>query len=309
VNDATNARAAPPGDPVAAEADAGPDPLTFSSGESGHVAGLRRVVTRRGADLVLDAAEHVRGLPRRLDRLAAMAPRRSVLGLSIYRPGATLVSRAARELTESRHHVRLALGSTGEADPALADHTVASDLAGGKFPNLNRILEDLGPGAGTPDWLVVVDDDVVLPPRFLDRFLGLCEAFALDLAQPAQTLRSHAAWRVTRRRPGSLLRRTRFVEIGPVTAFGRRAAAELLPFPELRYGWGLELHWGALAEQHGWRLGIVDATPVRHEQSPVASAYGHSEAVAEARSFLRDRPFITSASAQRTLSTHRRVPA
>ena len=100
----------------------------------------------------------------------------------------------------------------------------------------------------------------------------VCEAFELDLAQPAQTLRSHSAWKVTRRRPASLVRETRFVEIGPVTAFGRAAAAELLPFPELRYGWGLDLHWAALAAERGWRLGVVDALPVRHEFGLVAAA-------------------------------------
>ena len=78
-------------------------------------------------------------------------------------------------------------------------------------------------------------------------------------------MRSHAAWRVTRRRPLSLARRTDFVEIGPVTIFSRRAAAELTPFPELRFGWGLDNHWGALARERGWRLGILDALPVRHE--------------------------------------------
>jgi hypothetical protein len=299
-----------PAEAVDGPADAGPDPASFSSGESGHVAGLRRVLARRGADLVLDAAERLRGVPRRLDRLAASTPPRSVLALSIYRPGAELAPAVAAELARSRHSVRLALGSTGAADPALAPHTVACGLEGGKFPNLNRVLDRLGerPLEGV-DWLLVVDDDVVLPPRFVDRFLGLCEAFELDLAQPAQSLRSHAAWRVTRRRAASALRRTRFVEIGPVTAFGRRAAAELVPFPELRYGWGLELHWAAVAAERGWSLGIVDATRVRHERSPVASAYGHAEAVAEARRFLRDRSFVPSAAAQETLARHRRVPA
>jgi hypothetical protein len=287
----------------------GPDPATFSSGESGHVAGLRRVVGRRTADLALDATEHLRGTRRRLDRLAAAGPRRAVLALSIYRPGATLLATAAGELQRSRHDVRLALGSTGDSHPALTPHTVVTGLTGGKFPNLNRVLERLEDGAAdAADWVLVVDDDVVLPHRFVDRFVALCEAFSLDLAQPAQTLRSHAAWRVTRRRPGSLLRLTRFVEIGPVTAFGRRSAAELLPFPEMRYGWGLDLHWAALAEARGWRLGVTDALPVRHEQSPVAGAYGHGDAVAETRAFLRDRPFVESGRAQETLSAHRRLP-
>ena len=129
------------------------------------------------------------------------------------------------------------------------------------------------------------------------------------MAQPAQTLASHAAWRVTRRRPLSAVRVTRFVEIGPVTAFRRPAAAELLPFPELRFGWGLDLHWAAVAGEKGWRLGIADALPVRHASAPVAAAYGHQEAIEEGRRFLADRPFLSSAAAQETLAVHRRVPA
>ena len=114
----------------------------------------------------------------------------------------------------------------------------------------------------------------------------------LDLAQPAQSMRSHAAWRVTRTRPFSLARRTNFVEIGPLTPFSRRAALELPPFPPLRFGWGLDNHWGALAREHGWRLGVVDALPVRHEWQPVATAYTHEEAKAEARAFLAGRDFV-----------------
>ncbi len=190
----------------------------------------------------------------------------------------------------------------GAADDRLREHTVTEHLTGGKFQNLNRLLDD-----GEPDWTIVVDDDVRLPHAFLDRFLGVCEAFELDLAQPAQTLRSHSAWKVTRRRPASLVRVTRFVEIGPVTAFGRRAAAELLPFPELRFGWGLDLHWAALAGRHGWRLGVVDALPVRHESALVGATYSRDDAVEEAARFLTDRPYLPSARAGEVLATHRRA--
>jgi hypothetical protein len=92
------------------------------------------------------------------------------------------------------------------------------------------------------------------------------------------------------------VRRTRFVEIGPVTALHRDTFGVLLPFPELRMGWGLDLHWGAVAEEHGWPLGVVDATPVRH-LAPSGSASGHADPIAEARAFLRDRPYVRRAQA------------
>jgi hypothetical protein len=285
-----------------------PDPETFLSGESGRVAGIRLRLTRAVADRAFDVLDQVRGTARRLDRVAAGEPPRRVLLLSIYRSG-SLLPEALPELRSERHDVELVLGATERAEPLLAPATVAEGLAGGKFENLNRLLAAASGSAGDYDWTLVVDDDVRLPPRFLDRFLGLCGCARLDLAQPAQSLRSHAAWRVTRRRPRSAVRETRFVEIGPVTAFRRPAAAELLPFPELRFGWGLDLHWAALARERGWRCGIVDALPVRHETSPVAASYAVEEAIEEGRRFLTGRPYLDSTAAQETLAVHRRVPS
>ena len=283
-----------------------PDPATFGSGESGHVAGVRHTVGRRAGDLALDLLQRLRRDGRTLDGLAAAAPRRELLVLCLYRPESGLAAGAARELRRTRHEVRLAFGATGAARADLAAETVASDLRGGKFANLNALVEAAG-GLGAADWLLVVDDDVVLPPRFLDRLLGLAEHFGLALAQPAQTLMSHAAWRVTRRRPASLLRETRYIETGPVTLFRRDVADALLPFPPLRYGWGLDLHWSALAEERGWRRGVADALAVRHETQPVASGYGAQEAIAEEQRFLADRVYLSAAAAQETLVTHRRV--
>ena len=56
-------------------------------------------------------------------------------------------------------------------------------------------------------------------------------------------------------------------------------------------GWGLNVHWGALAREHGWRIGIVVAAPVLHT-APVGG-YERAAAVAEARSFLAERPYVT----------------
>ena len=53
---------------------------------------------------------------------------------------------------------------------------------------------------------------------------------------------------------------------------------------------------------------MIDALPVRHESSPVASAYSREDAIAEALDFLRDRPHLVAAEAQRTLVSHRRLP-
>lgn len=281
-----------------------PEPETFLSGESGTVGGIRLGVSRRMADAAMGAAAALTFTRRRLDRLAANQAPRRVLVLSVYRPG-SLLPAALESIASERHDVQLITGSTGEVDPALGEATVEVEMAGGKFENLNRLLAEAPQGF---DWLMVLDDDVGLPPRYLDHHIALCERLGLDLSQPAQSMRSHCAWRVTRRRPFSLARITRHVEIGPVTAFSRPVAEALTPFPELRFGWGLDLHWGALADRHGWRLGVVDSLPVRHESSPVAGRYSRRDAIAEAQEFLACRPYLTAQEAGRTVAVIRRLP-
>jgi hypothetical protein len=253
------------------------------------VLGVRATARALALDAYCDAVAAVRLERLRLKRAAAAAPRRRVLALGIERtdqPG--LLGAARRELARSEHDVTFA----------------AADAGGrGKFENLNELLAEHPPGGH--DWLIVVDDDVALPSGFLDMFIFLAERFSLRLAQPAHRYRSHAAWRVTRRRPASLVRETAFVEIGPVCAFHAEAFSTLLPFPPLRIGWGLDAHWSAVASQHGWKLGVVDATPVQHGLRPIAAAYDRGAAVEEATAFLAGRPYTRAADAQRTIATHR----
>jgi hypothetical protein len=270
--------------------DALPDPSTFSSGAHGTVAGKRGAL-RRLTDQGIDAWLTFSGTRRHIARLADRSPQRDVLVAAIYGPNSRCIGPALDELRASRHRVRVVSGST-------------EDLPGGKFENLNRLLA----GEEDADWTIVVDDDILLPRNFLDGFVALAEAFDFALAQPAQTLASHAAWQSARRVPFSVARRTNFVEIGPVTGFSRLAASVLLPFPELKMGWGLDLHWAALAEEHGWKLGVIDALPARHEFRPVGGSYSPDEATAEAQHFLAGRPYIQAADAGRTIEEHRTVP-
>lgn len=263
----------------------------FLSGESGTVGGLDGA-RRRAADALLDAAQ-IAGCQRlRLARAARSSPpRRRVLVLSVQRPEhARLAAAIEQELKRSRHEIELRSTAPGEH---------------GKFENLNLLLGEQNPLANGHDWLLVVDDDIALPRGFLDRFLFLAERFSFDLVQPAHAYSSHAAWQVTRRRQGSVARETRFVEIGPLTAFARRTFTSLLPFPNLRMGWGLDVHWGANAREHGWRCGVIDALPIRHRAAPAASSYSREQAIAEARAFLRNRPYLSAEEAQSTLAAHR----
>jgi GT2 family glycosyltransferase len=250
----------------------------FLSGTSGTFGGLHGLL-RGVADRMLDPAAGRRR--RRLAR-ADTGPARRVLVLAVERPGSRF-PRARAELARSRHDVTIATTGTG---------------ARGKFENLNALLGRHDPADF--DWVLVVDDDVDLPRGFLDAFLAAAREGGYVLAQPAHRLRSHAAWPHTRRRgrPGPGHRATTFVEIGPVTAFRSDAVDVLLPFPDLRMGWGLDAHWSAVARERGWSLGIVDATPVAHAQRPAGDAYPREQAIAEARAFLAGRPYVTRGEAR-----------
>jgi GT2 family glycosyltransferase len=258
----------------------------FLSGRSGT---LSRSTTVTGA--LRDVRADVKALPERLalQRVARGDPRRRVLVVGVARTeNARDVAAIRRELERSRHRVEIHL------DPPAP--------GAGKWRNLNAALAAYPPQGH--DWLLLVDDDVRLPRGFLDAFLLIAERFGLRLAQPAHAFASHAAWTVTRRRPGVLARTTRFVEIGPVTAIHRDAFPALLPFPDLGMGWGLDSHWSAVAAERGWAVGVVDATPIRHLR-PVAGGYAHDGAIAEAEAFLDGRAYVTRAEAAETVAEHR----
>ncbi len=71
-------------------------------------------------------------------------------------------------------------------------------------------------------------------------------------------------------------------------------------------GWGLDAHWSWLAREHGWRIGIVDLFAVAHLVAPAGAGYGREAAVAQARAFLAEHPYLPVAESQRTLAVHRR---
>jgi GT2 family glycosyltransferase len=285
-----------------------PAPVPISAGTPDYASGRSGTLSRRTAlvGAARDAVLTVAVLPRRVAvaRAGRRSPRRRVLVLGVAREANARVAAAARrELARSHHDVEIHLepprarGAGG--DPAGGD---ASRPAAGKWENLNALLAEHPPDGF--DWLLLVDDDVRLPRGFLDAFLVCAERFSLKLAQPAHAFASHAAWEITRRRPGLLARTGRFVEIGPVTAIHRDAFAALLPFPDLRMGWGLDSHWSALAGERGWPIGIVDATPIRHLR-PVAGDYPRDAAMAEAEAFLDGRAYVTREQAGETLAEHR----
>jgi hypothetical protein len=287
----------------------GDDLLAAALAELPRGSGYRRRRARiagRGIDLALDVRQAAGGIGRELDVVGREMPRRRVLAMALYgAEGADATDTAVHQLRTSRHEVSVALGALGAADPRLAADTAREQMEGGKFANLNRLAEGAAPLAA--DWILLLDDDIQLSRHFLDRLVCAAESFGLDLAQPALSRASHGAWEVNRRR-AAVARQTYFVEIGPALLLSRKAWRELTPFPEAGMGWGLCLHWGAVARSEGWKIGIVDAVPVRNESRPPAASYDRTAAKAAAAELLASHDHITHAEAETVLATHAGLP-
>jgi len=146
-----------------------------------------------------------------------------------------------------------------------------------KFVLLNGLLEreDLA----RFDYVVITDDDVVLPRHFLDHFISLQTDLEFVIAQPARTSNSYIDHPIVEQQLGALARQTLFVEIGPVVSCHKSVYSLIFPFDQANpMGWGYELVWSYLLAQRNLKMGIIDAVPADHSMRPVTAHYTWDEA-------------------------------
>jgi hypothetical protein len=193
------------------------------------------------------------------------------------------------------------LWALDERSPPL-DRLTAGVGPGTKFELVNRLVEEAPPQPGAH--VVVTDDDARFVRGNLVAFVAKAAAAGLGLAQPAHVLWSNISHRITWMRPFSSARLTTFVEIGPIFAVAPAWRDRVLPFPDdVGMGWGLELQWMDLRED-GCRLGIVDATPIRH-LSRFATAYEPDGEIAKLTRLLEERGAPGWQGLRKTLATWR----
>lgn len=141
------------------------------------------------------------------------------------------------------------------------------------------------------DYVVLCDDDVVLPSGFLDSLLGLQERLEYRIAQPARTLNSYIDLPIVEQHPGLLARQTLFVEQGPVVSFHRSAFDFVFPFDLTSpMGWGLENVWSLGASERGLKMGIIDSVAVDHSMRRPVANYSWDEADRGRSALFASRP-------------------
>lgn len=160
-----------------------------------------------------------------------------------------------------------------------------------KFLLLNQLLKTVN--LYDFEYVIISDDDIVLPPGFLDSYLALVSYHNFAIAQPARTHDSYIDHPFVEQLDGIEARWTRFVEIGPLFSLHRSAFDYFLPFDEASpMGWGNDFVWPVLAEKHGLKMGIVDAVPVAHSLRKPVAYYDHASAARTMNDYLSRRPHI-----------------
>ena len=178
---------------------------------------------------------------------------------------------------------------TGPVPEEVADVTVRKVIPPAmKFPLLNQLLANTNIEAF--EFVIVCDDDIVLPENFLDRYLESVTRYDFALAQPARTHDSFIDHPFVEQLDGLVARRTRFVEIGPLFSIHRRAFPLIFPFDEASpMGWGYDFFWPQIIAKAGFKMGIIDAVPIAHSLRKSGFYYQHDKARAEMKEFLAHR--------------------
>lgn len=161
-----------------------------------------------------------------------------------------------------------------------------------KFIILNSVLKQ--EYLENYDFVIICDDDVILPEGFIDTYLSYVNLFDFSLAQPARTHNSFIDHHFVEKFDGLIARRTRFVEIGPVISIRKDAFNIILPFDEESYmGWGYDFVWPCLIENAGLKMGIIDAVAVEHSIRKPVRNYNYDDANNSMIKYLESKQHLT----------------
>ena len=160
-----------------------------------------------------------------------------------------------------------------------------------KFVILNRVLGNTN--LYDYNYVIITDDDIELPPSFLDHYLTWVRKYDFALAQPARTHDSYIDHRFVEQLDGITARQTRYVEIGPLFSMRADALPILTPFDvKTPMGWGYDFTWPLAMDAAKLKMGIVDAVPVAHKLRKPVAHYVHAEADAQMKNYIAGQPHL-----------------
>jgi glycosyltransferase involved in cell wall biosynthesis/Flp pilus assembly protein TadD/SAM-dependent methyltransferase len=172
-----------------------------------------------------------------------------------------------------------------------------------KFQIINELLHE--DDLSHYDYIVLCDDDVVLPEYFVDSFIAIQSRLEFAIAQPARTLNSYIDHPIVAQHIGVHARETHFVEIGPVVSFHRSVYDFVFPFDLISpMGWGYENVWSHEAIRRILKMGIIDAVCVDHSLRKPVVNYEWNQADKERTAYLEKNVHLTLEECFRVVSAH-----
>lgn len=225
---------------------------------------------------------------KKLDLSTCSTSPKKILVLGIYLSDKrNFASEISQKLSKSKiHHVDQKWVCIGE-QPTLNDYTVATVAKTPKFKILNTLLSDIE--IDDYDYLIITDDDIVMPDNFLDVYIDTVEKVDFSLSQPARSRFSELSHEITAVNKTLIARQTNFVEIGPVFAIRKELFENILPFDETSpMGWGYDFVWPYIVQQEDLKMGIIDNVYINHSIRKTAGFYSHKNSVDEMTDFLKN---------------------
>jgi len=122
------------------------------------------------------------------------------------------------------------------------------------------------PAAWPYRYVLLLDDDLYLPPGEISHFFTLCDYYGTYLSQPALRWFTHTTLNSLVRNPMCVLRRVSFVE-GMAPCFSAAALEELIhTFNWTRSVWGTDWAWAALLQGRP-QIHVVDDVGMEHTRT------------------------------------------
>jgi hypothetical protein len=164
----------------------------------------------------------------------------------------------------SRRNFDLLVAYYGAVAGKWADRADFYDHSQGlKYPWIHSFLP-VNPWIFEYDAVWLADDDIEAETATLADMFDIFHERELWIGQPSKTKDSFQSHPMFRCKPGILLRYTEFVE-EQMPIFSKATLGRLWEtFGETKSGWGLGLVWPKIVGFPPDRLGVIDATPVRH---------------------------------------------
>lgn len=159
-------------------------------------------------------------------------------------------------------------------DPDIGDYVFFQ--AGTKFTAIHFFLREYGNLLAQYEYILFLDDDILVSTEDLNRLFDICRNHDLDLAQMSLSSNSQCIWQVFFNQPGRALRRVSGVEI-MMPVYSRKALQKAADgFALSVSGFGLDLLSAKRVQNMGKNnIAVIDEVVARHEKPIDQNAGGY----------------------------------